>query len=235
MLLSEVTVNELLALLNVFINPSETVRRIRGKKIAWFLPVLLGGVIMAAFNYTQPRMMMQVLRNNPPAGVSAAENAKKLDEMAPNMEAQARFSTVTAPMFVALMALMTAGITFAACVILQINVRFPDLFNLVAYVNIIDALQTLAHLLVLRGRGDAVTMYDLTHHFGLDLLLAGHPSKLLTGIATYFSIFTVWHIVAFAFGLAALANISKGKAFLATAPGWVIGLLSALVGALARP
>lgn len=231
MLLSEVTVNELLALLHVFINPAETVRRIRGKKIAWFLPVLLGGLVMASFNYTQPRMMMQVLRKNPPAGV----NDKQLDEMVVNMEAQARFSTVTAPMFVALMALMTAGVTFAACVILQINVRFPDLFNLVAYVNIIDALQTLAHLLILRNRGDTVTMYDLTRHFGLDLLLTDQSSRFLSAAATYFSIFNVWQIAVFGLGLAALANIPKGRAFLATAPVWVIGLLSAMVGAMFRP
>ena len=45
MVSSEVTVNALLAILNVFFNPAETVRRIKGNKTAWFPPILLGGLI----------------------------------------------------------------------------------------------------------------------------------------------------------------------------------------------
>lgn len=230
MLSSEVIVNALLAILNVFIDPAETVRRIRGNKTAWFLPILLGGLVMAAYNHTLPRMTMQAMRNDPPAGIDAA----KLDQMVSSMEFLARFSTITAPIFFALMALIGAGIIFGACVVLQVNVKFPDLYNLVAHVSIINAVQTLAHLVILRGKGDAVTMHDLVPNFGLGLLLGENPPKLLYGAATFFSLFTVWHIVVLALGLAALANVPKGKAFLATAPNWLLGLLFALIGAMFR-
>lgn len=220
--------NAILAILNVFIDPAETVRRVRGNKLAWFPPILLGGLIMAAYNHTLPRVTMQAMRNDPPAGVDVA----KLDAMVGSMETLARFSTISAPIMFALMTLIGAALVFAACVIFQANLRFPDLYNVMAHVGLVNALQTLAHLIVLRNRGADITMRELAPGFGLERFLADDAPRLLYGFVSFFSFFTVWHIVVLAFAIAALAGIPKGKAFLVTAPSWMIGLLFALIGAL---
>ena len=44
----------------------------------------------------------------------------------------------------------------------------------------------------------------------------------------------LWHIVVLAIGVAALAQIGKGKAAAVTAPSWIIGLIFALIGTLMR-
>lgn len=230
MVSSEVTVNALLAILNVFFNPAETIRRIRGNKTAWFPPILLGGLITAAYNYTLPRATMQALRNEPPAGFDQA----KLDGLVGAMEMMSRFSTISAPMMFALMVLVGAGLVFAMCILLRVNVRFPDLYNFMAHVGMINAVQTLCHVFVLRSKGAGITPKELIPQFGLASLLPPDASKLLLGLASFFSAFSIWHIVMLAIGFAALTGCTKRRAFLATAPSWMIAMLYEVVVTLSR-
>jgi hypothetical protein len=223
-------VNALLAILNVFFNPAETVRRIRGNKLAWLPPVVLGGVIMGLYNYALPRATLQAMRNEPPAGMDTA----KLDALTSSMEAMARFSTISAPMMFALMILIGSALIFAMCVILRVNVRFPDLYNLMAHVGLINAVQTLAHWQVLRAKGAGILMKDLTPAFGLEGMLAPDASKFLHGLAGFFSVFTLWHIAMLVLGFAALSGLSKARAFLVTAPSWALGMVYAVIVTLAR-
>lgn len=230
MVSSEVTVNALLAILNVFFNPAETVRRIRGNKMAWFPPVLLGGIIMGAYNHELPRATLQAMRNEPPPGMDAA----KLEALVGSMETMARFSTISAPMMFALMILIGSALIFALCLMLKVNVRFPDLYNLMAHVGLINAVQTLAHLQVLRGKGAGILIKDLTPAFGLEGMLAADASRFVHGLAGFFSVFTVWHIVMLVLGFAALSGLSKARAFWVTSPSWGIGMMYAVIVTLAR-
>ncbi len=222
--------NALLAILNVFFNPAETVRRIRGNNMAWVAPVALGGIATSIYNYWLPRVTMQAVRNDPPAGFDAA----KLDALVGSMESMARFSTIAGPIMFAMMVMIGSVLVFAMCVMLKVNVRFPDLYNLMAHVGLINALQTMAHLAVIRGKGAAVVMKDLEPQFGLGSILAPDAPRLVYGLATFFSGFTLWHIGILALGFAALSGISKARAFFVTSPSWVIGLLYSLIVSLTR-
>lgn len=222
--------NALLAILNVFINPAETVRRIKGKTLAWFAPILLGGLIFAAYNHTLPRAEMQAMRNHPPAGINQA----KLDELVGAMQTTSRFSTLTAPLFFAVMTMIASTLIFAMCIFLRVNVRFPDLYNLMAHIGLINALQTLWHLLLLLGKGTAVAMTDLSPAFGLQGYLAADTPKYLQAFAAYFSIFAIWHIVMLTLGVAALGKINLLRAFVVTAPSWFFSLLFFVVVTMAR-
>ena len=227
---SDYIMNALLAMLNVFIDPAETVRRIYGKKMAWMGPIAVGGLIMAFYNYSIAPMTFQVLKNDPPAGLDPA----KLDQMMGAMQTMSRVSAISAPMMFAFMTLLGAGLIFAACVVFTVNVRFPDVYNLVAHVGLINAVQMLAHYLVLKGKGELMHVKELAPSFGLEMFLDDGAPKMLYGLLAFFSVFTVWHIVMLAIGFAALAQISKGKAFLVTAPSWLLGLILALIGSLFR-
>ena len=165
--------NALLAILNVFIDPAETARLIRGNKLAWVAPVVLGGGLMAIYQLMVAPLTMQAMRNDPPPGMDAA----KLDAMKGAMETMSRFSAITAPMMYAVMTLLGAALIFAVCVILLVNVRFPDVFNLMAHVGLINAVQMMAHLLVLREKGELTSVKEITPSFGLEMFLADGTSK----------------------------------------------------------
>ncbi len=222
--------NALLAILNVFIDPAETVRRIKGNNLAWFPPILLGGLIMAFYNWGLAPITIQAVRADPPPGLDPA----KLDQMIGAMQMVSRFSSISAPMLFAFMTLIGSALVFAGCVVLTINVRFPDVFNLVAHVGIINAMQQLAHYFVLKSKGPITSMKELVPSFGLDLLLPEDAPKMLHGLLAFFSVFTIWHILMLAIGFAALAGIGKGKAFLVTMPSWLPWLFFAVIGSLFR-
>jgi hypothetical protein len=222
--------NALLAILNVFVDPGETVRRIEGNKTAWLLPVLIGGVLMGVYQWNIAHYMFEAMRMDPPQGLDAA----KLEQMKGTMEMTSRFTAIVAPVMWALMALVTSALVFAGCAITSTNVRFPGVFGLVAHTNLIKGVQLIAHYFVLKSKGEVNGMQDLIPSFGLEMLLPEGTNKLLIGFVSFFSVFQVWHMLILAIGFAALAKCGKGKAFLITAPDWVIGLVFAVIGALFR-
>jgi hypothetical protein len=59
-------------------------------------------------------------------------------------------------------------------------------------------------------------------------------SNVLQGFLGYFSPFTIWYIVILDFAFAYLKNVPRGRAFAATAPVWLFGLLMTVVGSLFR-
>jgi hypothetical protein len=158
----------------------------------------------------------------------------RLNEMAGTMGAMARFAAITAPVMYSLMVLIGAALIFGACVVLSIDVRFPNLFALMAHVSVINALAMLAHYFVLRGKGEINSTREMAPSFGLEMFLPDDAPKLLYGLLSYFSLFNIWHIAVLIIGFAALAQVSKGKAIAATSPNWVLGLLLTLVGSLFR-
>lgn len=222
--------NALLAILFAFFNPAETARRTKGRPLGWFPALALGGLIMAVYNYNLAPMTMQALRNDPPAGMTP----EKLDQMVGAMQSMARFSALSAPMMFAMMTMIGTVLTFAMCVILRVNVKFPDLYNLMAHVGLINALQLAAHLGVLLSKGVLRSPKEMVPPFGLDFLLAENAPRLLHGLAGFFTVFSVWHIVIAGIGVAALGGVSKFRGFLVTAPSWILGLVFALIGSLFR-
>lgn len=222
--------NALLAILNVFIDPAETVRRIEGNRTAWLLPVLLGGVLMGIYQWNMAHFTFDAIRMDPPQGMDAAA----LEKIQGTMEATSRFTAIVAPVMWAMMAMITSALVFAGCAITGTNVKFPGVFGLVAHTNLIKGVQLIAHYFVLKSKGEVNGMQDLIPSFGLEMLLPEGTNKLLIGFVSFFSVFQVWHMLILAIGFAALAKCGKGKAFLITAPDWVIGLVFAVIGALFR-
>ena len=69
--------------------------------------------------------------------------------------------------------------------------------------------------------------------FGLDIFIPAHG--VLLAILNFFSIFQIWFLVILALALAALTGSSKGKAFAAITPAWLIPLIFKIIGAAFTP
>jgi hypothetical protein len=116
---------------------------------------------------------------------------------------------------------------------MDLRTKFRDHFSLLAHGSLIGAIGYLAGFAVIRLKGEELqSMQELRPAFGFDLLLADGANKYLHAALNYFSLFTVWYIVMLTLTLAAMAGISKGKAFAAIAPVWILGLVFAMVGAM---
>jgi hypothetical protein len=99
---------------------------------------------------------------------------------------------------------------------------------------LILSLQTVAAYIVLRAKGDEITSTEqLTPPFGLDIFLQDIHGALFA-LLNFFSIFEVWYLVVLTFALAHLAKTTKGKAFFAITPAWLLTLVFRVVQAMVQ-
>jgi hypothetical protein len=86
-----------------------------------------------------------------------------------------------------------------------------------------------------RTKGDEIQSAEqLMAPFGADIFIQDVHGALL-GFLNFFSIFEIWYLVVLGLSLAYLTGSSKGKAFAAITPAWVIPLLLVVVRAKFSP
>jgi hypothetical protein len=140
-----------------------------------------------------------------------------------------QFLPVAIPVIVILFMLLFAWMVSGMASMAGLRAKFRDIFSLMAACSLIPALQQIATYVVLHAKGDEITSQDqLTPPFGLDIFLQDIHGALL-GFVNFFSIFEIWYLIVFTLGLAYLGKASKGKAFFAITPAWLIPLLIKVV------
>jgi hypothetical protein len=116
--------------------------------------------------------------------------------------------------------------------IVGLRAKFRDVFSLMAACSLITALQFVATYIVLRVKDEEIQSQDqMTPPFGADIFLQ-NVHGVAGAILNFFSIFEIWYLVVLTFGLAYLAKSSKGKAFAALTPVWLLPLLLRMVSAM---
>jgi hypothetical protein len=123
-----------------------------------------------------------------------------------------------APLTVALVFAIQAGLLLASSSVLAVQAKFRELFNLVAGCGIIQAIAALAGVLILKLKGDIATRAELRPAMGIDIFLPEGTNRFLAGFLGYFSVFELWWIVMMVLVFAAAFRVSKGKAFAVIAP-----------------
>ena len=212
---------------NVFVDPAATARS-ASSKLSWLWPLLILVAVITAISYAMMPYTLQL--------IDAQMAAKDLppDQMA-NARAMAHkfagFGPILTPVFIVL------GLAFCSLIIKLIygamdrKPRFHDIFALLACCSLITMLQAVAAYFVLRAKGDPITSSDqMTPPFGLDIFLQSLHGVPLAFVG-FFSIFEIWFIVVLVLGLASLTRSSKGQAFFASTPAWILPLLFRLIGA----
>ena len=218
----------LIGMMNVFVDPATTAKRVPSK-LSWLWPVIVLCIIYMVFGYLMLPYAMQMVdariaQQNVPA--ERLENAKRMAHVF------SQFSVVLTPAFVIAGLVIIAWLIMVSCSILGMNVRFRNVFSLVAACSLINALQYIAAFIVIRSRGDEIQSAEqLQPPFGLDIFL-GDLHGPLFAIVNFFSIFEIWYLIVLGLGLAYLTGSSKSKAFVAITPAWVIPMLMRVVGSL---
>jgi hypothetical protein len=134
------------------------------------------------------------------------------------------------PVFVVLFTMLSAWLVGVTGSIVGVRAKFRDIFSIMMACSLIGALQYIATYIVLRTKGDEITSQEqMQPAFGLDIFIPAH-GVLLT-LLNFFSIFEIWSMVILALALASLTGSSKGKAFAAITPAWLIPLIFRLIGA----
>jgi hypothetical protein len=215
----------IVGMLNVFVDPKGTAKRIPAP-LSWLWPVLALCIIyIVVGSLTAPYAISIGDAQIAQRGVTGdqAENARKLVHII------AQITPILTPITIILFLLLFAWLVTITGSIAGLRAKFRDVFSLMASCSLIVALQSIAVIIVLRAKGDEITSQEqLTPPFGLDIFLQNIHGALFA-LVNFFSIFQVWYLIVLTFGLAALAKSSKGKAFFAITPAWVITLVLRIV------
>jgi len=223
--------NPVLAILNIFINPSASVRYQRAQgKLAWLPPLVLAAAVSIALSYLLRPMLEQAMYNDLLEQMAEQKARESMDVIRGTLS----FSMVMTPVMLAVMLAISGALVLAFGTLLGSRIMFPDAFTLLAHCSLIPLLAQVAQAIVVKTRGSLNSMIGMQPAFGFDLLLPDDAPRLLQGLLNYFSFFTVWYIVILGLGFAALAGVSKAKGFAMTAPVWLLGLVFALAGSLVR-
>jgi hypothetical protein len=214
-----------IGMLNVFVDPKTTANRVPAP-LSWLWPLItltiiyiVTGYLMLPYimNLIDVRINQQISQQNTP--VEQAERARTV------AHAIYQFYPLAIPVIVVVFILFFGWLVSAMASMAGLRTKFRDIFSLMAACSLIPSLQSIATYIVLRAKGDEITSQDqLTPPFGLDIFLQNIHGGLL-GLVNFFSIFQIWYLVVLTLALAYLGKSTKGKAFFAITPAWLLPLV----------
>jgi len=222
----------ILGLLNVYIDPASTARRVQLKWF-WVYPLIVISAVLVICQLQLVPFTMQAMRVDPPGNMSGLSGAQL--EQALSMAG--KITTIVAyclPVFVLGITALAALLVMAMGAIVDARAKFSHVLSLLLACGMITMLQMVASVIVLKQKGldDIQSMHQLQVPFGLDIFI--NSTGVVGGLLNFFSVFMIWNIVIMVLSYAKLAKVSYGKAFFATLPPWVLGMLFAMLGAAFR-
>jgi Yip1 domain len=219
----------IVGMLNAFVDPAGLAKRVPAP-LSWLWPIITLIIVYVVFGYLMLPYTLAV--------VDLAISQRIREQNVPVEQAQRaadvahkvyQFLPEAVPVLVILFLLLFAWLVSAMSSMAGVRAKFRDIFSLMAACQLIQALQTVATYIVVHAKGDEITSQEqLTPPFGLDIFLQNIHGALY-GLVNFFSIFEIWYLVVLTFGLAYLGKSSKGKAFFAITPAWVLTLIIKMV------
>jgi hypothetical protein len=212
----------ILGMFNAFVDPVGLAKAAKAK-LFWLWPFIVVMIVFIVVGNLMAPYSMQLM------------DAKMAERGAPanQIEAMHKFAFVGAyitPIVILLFVMLGAWLVSLTGSIFGVNAKFRDVFSISMACTLIGCLQYIATYIVVRTKGDEIVNQEqLTPAFGLDIFIPAHGIPL--AILNFFSIFEIWSMVIFALAIAALTGASKGKAFAAITPSWLIPLLLRIVSA----
>jgi len=221
----------LVGMLNVFVDPKATARRVPAP-LSWLWPLITLFVVSMVFGYLMMPYITQAFDVRLRQANVAPEQFERVQTI---YHVVAQLIPVIGPVTVLIGLLLLAWLVGLTGSMVGMRVKFRDLFALIAACWLVQVLQTIAIYIVLRTKGDEITSQDqLTPPFGLDIALQ-NVHGALGAVLNFFSIFEIWFLVVLTIGLAYLAKTTKGKAFFAITVAWLVPLLVRIIQGMFQP
>ena len=216
---------------NAFVDPAALAKRARAG-FFWLWPVITLCVIYLVTGYLMRPYTMQLVDASIAQRMAAQNIPVERMETARNVAHT--FSTVglvATPIFVIGVLALLAWLVSVTGSMVGLRAKFRDIFSVMAACSLISSLQYVATYIVVRAKGDEIQSAEqFMAPFGIDLFAQDVHGALLA-LMNFFSIFEIWYLIMLTLSLAYLAGTSKGKAFAAITPAWVLPLILSMLRA----
>jgi len=221
----------IVGMLSVFIDPGRTAKGVTAK-FAWLWPLITLAVVYMVFGYLMLPYTIQVVNARIDQALAQQGAPPERAETVRNITLMfTRAAFLFTPLIIIGFLALFAWLVLVTGSMVGLRAKFREVFALMSACSLIPALQYIAAYVVVRAKGDEITSQEqLTPPFGADIFFPDIHGGLLA-LLNFFSIFEIWYLIVFTIGLAALAKTSKGKAFAAITPAWVLPLLLRVIQA----
>lgn len=211
---------------NVFIDPAATAKIVRAP-LSWLWPLIIGCIIAIPYTMFILRLTINITRLN-----AKGLPADQVNQAVRGIEMFGKIGPFFTPVIFVIVLCVLALLVMLTASMLSMRIKFRDIFALMSLCSLIPTLQIVANYFVLRAKADEITSAEqLQPPFGLDIFFSDLKGPLFA-ILNFFSLFEIWYLVIFALALAYFTGSTKGKAFAAITPAWLIPLLFKIVGSL---
>jgi hypothetical protein len=218
--------SDLAGIPSFFIDPESAARRLSSKWF-WVAPVLLAIIIgIVVLEHNAPYILHAASVSPVPDGMTA-EQFNKIAEV------QVKYGPFFTPLAILIYAI-EAGLLLAMSAMMGVTARFGQLFNLAAGCGLISSLSLIASAAILHLKGEVSSMAELRPAMGLDIFMPEGTNKYLVAFGSNFSVFNIWWVVMMVLIFAVEFKVSKGKAFAAVFPLWILGAAFSLLGAMGQ-
>jgi hypothetical protein len=225
----------LVGMFNAFVDPMGLAKRVKAK-LFWLWPLVTICIIYIVVGYLMLPYTLQLVDFSMQQRMAAQNVTPERMESARTMAHT--FSGVGiafTPVFVIGFVALLAWLVTITGSMVGLRAKFRDVFSLMAACALIPALQYIANYIVVRTKGDEIQSPEqLMAPFGADIFIQDIHGVALAFL-NFFSIFEIWYLVILGLSLAYLAGSSKGKAFAAITPAWVIPLVLVIIRAKFSP
>ena len=224
-----------LGMLNAFVDPMGLAKRVRAR-LFWLWPLITICIIYVAVGYLMLPYTMQLVDFSMQQRMAAQNLPADRMETARNMaHTFSQVGIAFTPIFVVGILALLAWLVSVTGSMVGLRAKFRDVFSLMAACSLITALQFIATYIVVRTKGDEIQSPEqLMAPFGADIFIQDVHGPTLA-LLNFFSIFEIWYLVILGLALAYLTGSSKGKAFAAITPAWIVPLLLSMLRAKFSP
>jgi hypothetical protein len=224
-----------LGMLNAFVDPMGLAKQVKAK-LFWLWPLITICIVYIVMGYLMLPYTMQLVDFSMQQRAASQSISPERMETARNMAHMfSQVGIAFTPVFVVGILALLAWLVVVTGSMVGLRAKFRDVFSLMAACSLITSLQVIATYIVVRTKGDEIQSPEqLMAPFGADIFIQDIHGAML-GFLNFFSIFEIWYLVILGLSLAYLTGSSKGKAFAAITPAWIIPLLLVVVRAKFSP
>jgi hypothetical protein len=225
----------LVGMLNAFVDPMGLAKRVKAK-LFWLWPLITICIVYIVMGYLMLPYTMQLVDFSMQQRAASQSIPPDRMETARNMaHTFSQVGIAFTPVFVVGILALLAWLVVVTGSMVGLRAKFRDVFSLMAACSLITALQVIAAYIVVRTKGDEIQSPEqLMAPFGADIFIQDVHGAMLAFL-NFFSIFEIWYLVILGLSLAYLTGSSKGKAFAAITPAWLVPLVLAVVRAKFSP
>jgi len=214
-------------MINFLVDPRGAANRLP-RKFFWIAPLVVVSIVFLVCGLYNLPLAQQAMMNQPPPPNMPVEQFQKGMQIGLLIQ---KISIYLAPVLFVVFTGIAALVLFGSASATAVQAKFLQLFNLMAGLSLIGALQIIATSVIIHLKGEPSSLTDLQPALGLDIFAPADMNKVAVAVLGFFNVFQVWQIVMAIAIVAIFYRIGKLKATVVVAPLFLLGLLFKIIGA----